>query len=163
MLFSRDKTPPKEVSASPAFRVVRLRPDRIFGGESEEMDGTTVTVARPERVMIDAAMHPEWVDGSEETARILNRGFRKSDVAVLVDFITRYRSERLTRRMGWWGDRLLPQGWSDTDRRLLTAMLGSSRGGTLLPSTKRSGSFDARWGLYENVPTDVLEDLERVL
>lgn len=162
VIFSRDKTPPKQVSASPAFRVVRFRPDRIFGGAPQEMDGTTVTVARPERVMIDAAMNPEWVDGAEEATRILRRGFRKSDIAVLIDFITRYGSERLTRRMGWWGDRLLPEGWSDTDRRLLTAMLGSSRGGTLVPNSNRSGPFDARWGVYENVPTAVFENSERV-
>ena len=121
-----------------AFRVVRLRADRIFGGEPQEIDETTVTVACPERVMIDAAMQPNWVDGTEETVRVLSRGFRKADLAVLTEFIGRYGSERLVRRMGWWGDLILPDGWPDKHRRALNDKLGSSRGGTVLPGTKRS-------------------------
>ena len=154
-----DRAVPRPIARSERFRVARLKPWRVFGAERQTIDGVSVPIARPERVLLDAIERPDWFAGVGETARILARGLPRADRDRLVAWAERWRSRALLRRVGWWGERVLgPGAWSAPQRERLTA--GAPHGnhvGALVHGVPPSGRRDPRWGVVVNVPEDALK------
>jgi predicted transcriptional regulator of viral defense system len=153
-------TIPRPLARSRRFRVARLVPWRVFGSERVDRDGVAVPMALLERLLIDAIEQPEWFGGIGEAARVLARGLPRADRAVLLDDAERWRSAALCQRLGWWGDRMLADGWDKLERRRLELRSGSKpirllrrvAGAPAAPPRT-----DPRWRVIVDVPDDVIE------
>lgn len=150
---------PRPLARSTRFRVARLVPWRVFGSEVVERDGVDVPMALLERLLLDAIEHVDWFGGIGEAARVLARGLPRADRTTLLDDAERWRSAALCQRLGWWGDRVFPDGWGKTERRRLERICGSKpvrllrrRDAVVAP-----GRTDRRWRVIVDVPDDVLD------
>jgi predicted transcriptional regulator of viral defense system len=148
---------PAGLADSNQFRIVRQRPWRIVGWEPRELDGVLVHLAQTERVAVDASDHPDWFGGIGEAARILARALARGDQDALVELALSWRSHATVRRIGWWGDRLLPDGWTPTGRRRLLAALPERGTTRLLTGGPTGGRRDSGWDVVVNVPDEVLQ------
>ena len=129
---------------------------RFFGMREEARDGLTITIATPEKAVIDCLDAVKRCGGILEVARIVQRAARRLDVATLVDYAVRVGTKTLSQRLGY----LLELAGVDAegrDLRRLKATLGRRR--AYLASVSmygRKGSFVPRWGLIDNVGRDRL-------
>src|SRR3990172_4548786 len=130
--------------------------ERFFGTREETRDGLTITIAEPERAVIDCLDAVKRCGGILEVTRIVQRAARRLDVATLVDYAIRVGTKTLSQRLGY----LLQLAGVDaggSELRRLPASLGRRR--AYLASVSmygRKGSFVPRWGLIDNVGRDRL-------
>ena len=129
---------------------------QFFGMREETRDGLTITIAEPEKAVIDCLAAVKRCGGILEVARIVHRAARRLDVATLVDYAIRVGTKTLSQRLGY----LLELAGVDVDGsglQRLQASLGRRR--AYLASVSmygRKGSFVPRWGLIDNVGRDRL-------
>lgn len=164
VIVRADRSVPRWLMHTERFRVVRLRPERVFGAEMTAIDGVQVPVACLERVLIDAVAHPRWFAGAAEVARIIRIGFPQASRRRLLEGVGRYDSFAVARRVGWWGERILGSGaWSAHQRNeSLRGRRPGEKVGSLVPGEGRGGSMDTRWGLTLNVSEERLASEEAV-
>lgn len=130
--------------------------ERFFGMREETRDGLTITIAEPEKAVIDCLAAVKRCGGILEVARIVQRAARRLDVTTLVDYTIRVGTKALSQRLGY----LLELAGVDPegeDLRRLQAILGRRR--AYLASVSmfgRKGSFVPRWGLIDNIGQDRL-------
>lgn len=164
VIVPADRSTPRWLMHPERFRVVRLRPERVFGAQMTVFDGVRVPLASLERVLIDAVAHPRWFAGAAEVARIIRAGFPLANRRRLLGGVRRYGSLAVARRIGWWGERTLgPSAWSANERKeLLGGRRPSEKIGSLIPGEGPTGRMDPRWGLALNVSEDALMSEEAV-
>jgi predicted transcriptional regulator of viral defense system len=130
--------------------------ERFFAMRKETRDGLTITIATPEKAVIDCLDAANRCGGILEVARIVQRAARRLDVATLVDYAIRVGTKTLSQRLGYLLE-LAAVDLEDTDLRWLKETLGRRR--AYLASVSmygRKGSFVPRWGLIDNVGRDRL-------
>jgi predicted transcriptional regulator of viral defense system len=148
---------PRTIARSPEFRVARLRPWRVFGFELLAKDGVDVPMATTERVIIDAIEHPDWFAGIGETARIIGQGLPRADRKQLISDAIQWRSFSALSRLGWWGDDVLPEGWSEAERARLIKNGAARSPVVLVPGLGREGPVDPRWRVIVNASEQALQ------
>src|SRR3990172_390280 len=74
---------------------------RFFGMREETRDGLTITIAEPERAVIDCLDAVKRCGGILEVTRIVQRAARRLDVATLVDYAIRVGTKTLSQRLGY--------------------------------------------------------------
>jgi predicted transcriptional regulator of viral defense system len=129
---------------------------RLFGMREETRDRLTITIATPEKAVIDCLDAVNRCGGILEVARIVHRAARRLDVATLVGYAIRVGTKTLSQRLGYLLE-LAGVDPEDTDLRRLKESLGRRR--AYLASVSlygRKGSFVPRWGLIDNVGQDRL-------
>jgi len=125
--------------------------ERFFGTREETRDRLTITIAEPEKTVIDCLDAVKRCGGILEVARIVQRAARRLDVATLVDYAIRVGTKTLSQRLGY----LLELAGVDVEGRDLQRLKeGLGRRRAYLANVSmygRKGSFVPRWGLIDNV------------
>ena len=125
--------------------------ERFIGMREETRDGLTITIATPEKTVIDCLDAVNRCGGILEVARIVQRAARRLDVTTLIAYAIRVGTKTLSQRLGYLLE-LAGVDDEDGDLRRLRASLGRRRAYLASPSMYgRKGSFVPRWGLIDNV------------
>lgn len=141
------------------FKFVTLLKHKFFGFRRERVFDVDVSMAEPEKSLVDSFDKPHYAGGVEQLARIIWRGFTRVDHDKLVDYAIRMRSHSLVQRLGFIIDFLAGEGLvkplSPDLRKLLQAGVGKAPV-YLDPRSPRRGSFFKEWRIVCNVSRDQL-------
>src|SRR3972149_968605 len=99
--------------------------ERFFGMREETRDGLTITIAEPEKAVIDCLDAVKRCGGILEVARIVQRAARRLDVTTLVDYAIRAGAKTLSQPLGY----LLELAGGDGGGRGLGGGPGGAGGG----------------------------------
>lgn len=143
------------------YRLVFQSPPKFFGAVEVDAYGSRVRMAEPEKAIVDALDHPEYVGDVPEIAGMLSRGKGRLDWEQLTEYGLRFESQSLIQRLGYLLD-LLHLPISEKARDLLRTGIGKST-----PYLGRSGKwgtggkYDSTWRIVDNVPRhELLAEIE---
>lgn len=130
------------------YRFVTLKPDRIFGISEEWVGDLAFRVTDRERTVLDILDRPDFAGGIAEVSEALMVGWREIDPVRLIEYIERFGSGTVPKRLGYLAENLELDGADDLLPRL-RAMMGA--GITLLErGGPNAGRIVTRWGLRIN-------------
>jgi len=141
------------------FQIVRVRPQKFFGDHSYVVGESPVKVSDREKTIVDCLDRPDLSGGVAEVARALREGDGEFDWGRLSDYLGRFGSGAVVKRLGFLVEALelaSPPGKTLVDawRKLLTA--GISR---LDPTSPRvPHRIATRWRIEVNLPEEGLVD-----
>jgi predicted transcriptional regulator of viral defense system len=130
------------------YRFVTVKRERIFGIRDEWQEGLNVRITDPERTTVDILDRTDLSGGIGEVSAALQAAWHTLDVTVLLDYIRRFGSGTVPKRLGYLIEQLrLPAEAALIDE--LRSLMGSGitqleRGG---PTT---GVMMRRWNLQIN-------------
>ncbi len=135
------------------FRIVRVKPRKLFGGHRYYSRGGPVLVADREKTIVDCLDRPDLSGGVEEVARALVASDGDLDWDRVTDYLCRFGSGAIVKRLGFLAEHLefahppepcMLARW----RELLTAGIGK-----LDPSSPRKPHRTVtRWRIAVNLP-----------
>ena len=134
------------------YRMVLQPPHKFFGSVEVDAYGSRVSMAEPEKTVVDALDRPQYVGDIPEIAGMLQRGHGRLNPDKLVEYGLRFESQALVQRLGYLLDCLDLLLTEDTRGRLLA---GVGKSTPYLGRPKRWGTggvYDATWRLVDNVP-----------
>lgn len=130
------------------YRFITLKQNRVFGIAQEWLGDLPIRVTDRERTVLDMLDRPDLAGGIAEVSESLRAAWREIDPAKLTEYIARYGSGTVPKRLGYLAELHALEGASKWVPRW-RAMSGS--GVTLL---ERGGSdrgrIVTRWGLRIN-------------
>lgn len=139
------------------FRIVRVKPEKFFGGHRYHAGDSPVQVTDREKTIVDCLDRPDLSGGVAEVAKALDAGDGEFDWARLTEYLGRFGSGAVVKRLGFLveglelthppGSQMLQQ-WTE----MLTA--GISK---LDPSSPREPHrIVTRWRVKVNLPEEGL-------
>lgn len=139
------------------FRIVRVKPEKFFGGYTYHAGDSPVQVTDREKTIVDCLDRPDLTGGVAEVVKALDAGDGDIDWARLTRYLRRFGSGAVVKRLGFLVESLelahppapqLLHEWTE----LLTA--GISK---LDPSTPRKPHrIVTRWRVEVNLPEEGL-------
>lgn len=124
------------------FMYVTLSGKRFFGYKSVG----TLTIAEPEKALIDSLLMPRYAGGMKEVQKALQAASGRVDVAKIKQYALRMGSNVLVRRLGF-----LLEGLEYTkEAHFLQQKIGKKGYELLDPTMKRKNNFNKRWLLDIN-------------
>lgn len=131
------------------FRLAIVPADRLSGCVEAWRGSTRVNVSSPERTLVDAFRHPDWVGGVRHLAEILltYSGLGADAEDRLVGELERYGNGAAHKRAGYIAEMVWPEA---------VGLIEAARGGVttgvikLDPAIARRGRMVKRWGLWIN-------------
>lgn len=134
------------------YRFIALKPERVFGIAEEWAGGLQVRVTDRERTVLDILDRPDLAGGIAEVGEVLPRAWREIDVARLTDYIERFGSGSVPKRLGYLAEQLALAGADDWVERWQSL---KGAGVTLLErGGPPVGRIVTRWGLRINAGTE---------
>jgi len=139
-----------------AYRLVFQPAHKFFGAVELDAYGSRVSMATPEKTVVDALDRPEYAGDIPEIAGMLQHGSGRLNWETLADYALRFKSQALIQRFGYLSDLLQLLIPAQAQDRLM-ASLGKStcylgrpgRWGT-------GGEYNATWRIVDNVPRQEL-------
>jgi predicted transcriptional regulator of viral defense system len=143
----RRATTHKDILGVP-YRFITLKPERIFGIAEEWSGNLPIRVTDRERTLVDILDRPDLAGGIAEVSGALSQAWREIDPAKLIEYVERFGSGTVPKRLGYLAEQLALEGAQDWTTPW-QALLGSGitvleRGG---PET---GRIVSRWKLRIN-------------
>jgi len=138
------------------YRLVFQAPHKFFGAVEVEAYGSRVSMAEPEKTVVDAVDRPEYAGDIPEIAGMLRRGQGRLNWERLAQYGLRFESQALIQRLGYLMD-VLRLSVPEQTRDLLLDQVGKST--PYLGRTGRwgtGGAYDATWRIVDNVPRQTL-------
>jgi len=133
------------------YRIVRIRPGKLFGYAKEWLDDTEVLVTDPEKTIIDCLDRPDLCGGVVEVAKAIRSS--PGNPGKLADYSSRIGNTGPSRRLGYLMDR-----YGRQSHRLPRP---SARNYLLLdPTMPRKGKRNGKWRLIVNLDDKALGELE---
>jgi predicted transcriptional regulator of viral defense system len=139
-----------------AYRLMLQPPHKFFGAVEVDAYGSQVTMAEPEKTIVDALDRPEYAGDIPEIAGMLQRGQGRLNWNRLAEYALRFESQALVQRLGYLLDILqLPLVGESRDR--LAECVGKST-----PYLGRrgqwgtGGKYNSAWRIVDNVPRQEL-------
>ncbi len=130
------------------YRFITLKPKRIFGITEEMVGGVVIRVTDRERTVLDILDRPDLAGGIAEVSEALKIAWREIDPAVLTEYMERFGSGTVPKRLGFLVEDLELSGateWMPRWRALMgTGISLLERGGA------QTGPIVTRWGLRIN-------------
>jgi predicted transcriptional regulator of viral defense system len=130
------------------YRFIALRQERIFGIAEEWAGSLPVRVTDRERTLLDILDRPDLAGGIAEVSEALTRGWSEIDPALLTDYVVRFGSGTVPKRLGYLAERLELEGVGDWTSRWQSLMGAGvtrlERGGS------KTGRILTRWRLQIN-------------
>ena len=133
------------------YRVIRVRPYKLFGTRKERLESTQVEITDPEKTVVDCLDRPDLCGGIIEAAKAIAHG--TLDMEKLADYASRIGNTGAGRRLGFLLDRCGKSSATISRPRARNYLL-------LDPSMPPGGKRDAKWGLIINLDELALCDLE---
>ncbi len=139
------------------FRIVRVKPEKFFGGHRYHAGDAPVQVTDREKTIVDCLDRPDLSGGVTEVAKALDAGNGDLDWARLTRYLRRFGSGAVVKRLGFLVESLnlthLPEpDLVDEWTRLLTAGISQ-----LDPSSPREPHrIVTRWRVKVNLPEEGL-------
>jgi predicted transcriptional regulator of viral defense system len=139
------------------FRIVRVKPEKFFGGHKYHADDSPVQVTDHEKTIVDSLDRPDLSGGVAEVAKALHAGDGEFDWDRLTRYLRRFGSGAVVKRLGFLVESLDLAHPPEPERldewtQLLTA--GISK---LDPSTPREPHrIVTRWRVEVNLPEEGL-------
>jgi len=143
------------------YRLVFQPPHKFFGTVEIDAYGSRVSMAEPEKTIVDALDRPEYAGDIPEIAGMLQRGRGRLNWEILADYTLRFESQALIQRLGHLLDLLrLPVPAPARDR--LSAGVGKSTPYLGRPGQwGTGGEYDPIWRIVNNVPRqELLAEIE---
>ena len=131
-------------------------PRKFFGAVQVDAYGSRVSMAEPEKTVVDALERPEYAGDIPEIAGMLRRGQGRISWDKLAQYALRFESQALVQRLGYLMD-LLRLPVPEQTRDLLLPDVGNST--PYLGRTGRwgtGGAYDSTWRIVDNVPRPTL-------
>lgn len=135
------------------FRIVRVKPRKLFGGHRYSSRGGPAVITDREKTILDCLDRPDLCGGVEEVARALQAADGDLDWPCLTGYLDRFGSGAVAKRLGFLAENLklahppMP-GMLARWRELLTAGIGK-----LDPSSPRKPHrIVTRWRIAVNLP-----------
>ncbi len=135
------------------FVFVTLRPWKMFGTRTVEIEDYGVVIADPEKTLVDCLDHPEHAGGIPQVAEVIENEFASLDMGKVVRYALRTRNSTVIKRLGYLLE-VLESG--DAAQRLKAVPLGEGYS-KLDPDLPARGPLNERWKLRINVPAPLLE------
>jgi predicted transcriptional regulator of viral defense system len=138
------------------YRLVLQPPHKFFGAVELDAYGSRVSMATPEKTVVDALDRPEYAGDIPEIAGMLQRGRGRLSWETLADYALRFESQALIQRSGYLLD-LLQLPIPAPARDHLLASIGKS-----MPYLGRpgqwgtGGEYNPTWRIVDNVPRQAL-------
>ena len=130
------------------YRFITLKPDRVFGITEGRVNGLAIRVTDRERTLLDILDRPDLSGGIAEVSEALKAGWGEIDPALLTQYIERFGSGTVPKRLGYLAEDLGLEGadgWIERWRSMMgTGMTLLERGGS------PTGRITRRWGLKIN-------------
>lgn len=129
--------------------------ERLFGAEEYDTFGAPLRVTDLERTLVDAVQQPGLCGGIGNVLRAWVLGADRIDLDHVVAMTERYDIAVLRQRVGFVLDRL------DRSHPVVERWrAGAARGGSsrLVAAEPFAATFDERWNLSINAPTDAFEE-----
>jgi predicted transcriptional regulator of viral defense system len=147
----RRANPRKSILGVP-YRFVTLKPDQLFGIAEELSSGLAIRVTDRERTIVDILDRPDLAGGIAEVSEALARAWGEIDLTRLTDYVERFGSGTVTKRLGYLAEDLslaVPDGqrqrWQSLKGAGITLL---ERGGP------DKGRISSTWGLKINAGSD---------
>jgi predicted transcriptional regulator of viral defense system len=159
LFIATTKKKPEITWEGRTFKFITLSKQKFFGYKKEQIFEHEVTMAEPEKSLVDSFDKPKYAGGIEQLARIVWRGFPQVKKEKLVNYALRMNSHALIQRMGFTIDYLtneqlikpLPQNLRDK----LLKKVGKTA--IYLDSRKpKTGTFSKEWNIINNLPREQL-------
>ena len=138
------------------YRLVLQPPHKFFGAVEIDAYGSRVSMATPEKTIVDALDRPEYAGDIPEIAGMLQHGSSRLNWETLAGYALQFKSQALIQRLGYLVDLLqLPVPSQARDRLLAgirksTCYLGRpGQWGT-------GGEYTPTWQIVDNVPRQEL-------
>jgi predicted transcriptional regulator of viral defense system len=141
------------------FNFVTLSKRKFFGYRLERVFDVEVTMAEPEKSLVDSFDKPRYAGGVEQLVRIAWRGLPRVDEKKLVDYALRMGSHSLVQRLGFITDFLVKEGLTDPfPDELRSALLRRVGKTTIYLDSRRpkTGKFSKEWRIVNNVQREQL-------
>jgi len=132
------------------YRVVRVRPYKLFGSKKEWLDETEVLVSGPEKTIIDCLDRPDLCGGVVEVAKAIRSA--SLDMKKLAEYASRIGNTGAGRRLGFLLDRYQKSSAGLTRPSARNYLLLDP---TMPPEGKRNG----KWRLIVNLDDRSLGEL----
>ena len=131
-----------------SYRFVILKSHRVFGIAEEWVGGLPIRVTDRERTIVDILDRPDLAGGISEVSETLTRAWREIDVARLTEYVERFGSGTVPKRLGYLAE-ILALSAPEHHLRRWQSLKGSGvtrleRGGP------DEGPIISRWGLRIN-------------
>ena len=130
------------------FRFITLKPDRLFGIAEEWVGSLPIRVTDRERTVVDILDRPDLSGGIAEVSEVLTNAWRDIDATRLTEYVERFGSGTVPKRLGYLTELLALQATKNQTRRWQEL---SGSGITLLErGGPKEGRIVTRWGLRIN-------------
>lgn len=136
-----------------AFRLVRVKPQRLQHLTHIWRGSARVLVSNRERTIVDAAIDPRWLGGFRHLADVFvaYSTDRTADAEALLRELRRSGNGAAAKRIGYLAEQLWPSAHELIDGALAARSTGVVK---LDPAIARRGRKHSRWGLWLNVALD---------
>jgi len=139
------------IVAGVRYQFVVVKPSRFFGFHEPTIEGHTVRITDREKTILDAADRPDLSGGIWQLALALQRHVAELDWQRLDDYLRRFASGALYKRLGYLVETLnlsvpdRPQLLERWQQRLTTGIA------VLDPGEPGSGPTQRRWRIRDNI------------
>jgi predicted transcriptional regulator of viral defense system len=140
------RRPPSEVLGV-SYKVISLRPEKLFGILKDWIDGMPFMVTDREKTIIDGLDLPQYVGGVTEIAKALSTVWTQLDESKLRKYAVKIGNSAVAKRLGFLMERL-GLGNVEALRNVVTLAPGFS---PLEPKLPRQGKYNRRWGPLVNM------------
>ena len=148
LFVTAQRRAPRGTFLGVTYRFITLKPDRVFGITEEWVEGLTIRVTDRERTLLDILDRPDLAGGIAEVSEALRVGWREIEPALLTEYIERFGSGTVPKRLGYLAEELELDGVGDWTQRWRSLM---GTGVTLLErGGPKTGRIVKRWGLQIN-------------
>jgi len=129
------------------YKIIRVKPEKIFGTEKLWLDETEVKITNKEKTIVDCLDKPKYAGGIIEVAKALQE--KSIDLEKIKDYAIKLNNSAVTRRLGYLCDKL---GISiRLDYNKIKKYLKKVRNYILLdPTMPREGTKNTKWQVIVN-------------
>lgn len=143
------------------FKFVTLSKSKFFGYHELEAQGAKVSIASPEKSIVDSVDKVKYAGGIEEVTNVIYTGLkRKIDCRKLVDYAIRMNSYSMVQRLGFLLDFLEKEGFtafpSEEKEDLLEHIGKTTIYLASVTKYRKGGDYNRDWNIVQNVPRDRL-------
>ena len=129
------------------YKIIKIKPEKIFGTETIWIEETNVTITNKEKTIIDCLDKPKYAGGIVEAAKALKE--KKLDFKRIADYARTMNNSAVTRRLGYLCEQLnMPINLPTKEIKIYLNKVRNYL--PLDPTMPKEGRLDSTWQLIIN-------------